>query len=126
MIKTKIWIYIISIIFLVSAALCLWLWLRPAAGTVANIYLDGVCVRSIDLSGVAEPYTFAVTSGRGGNVIAVEPGRIRILEADCPDQICVHDGWLSDSAAPIVCLPHRLVIELSDLADSAGPDSVSR
>ena len=127
MVKTKTWVTIISVLLLLSAALCLWLWLRPAAGTVANIYLDGECVRSIDLSAVTGTETFTVTSDRGENVIEVQPGRIRILEADCPDQICVNDGWLSDSAAPIVCLPHRLVIELAgEAADSAGLDSVSR
>ena len=127
MVKTRIWVTIISVLLLISAALCLWLWLRPAAGTVANIYLDGECVRSVDLSNLVKPYTFTVTSDRGENVIEVEPGRIRILSADCPDQICVGDGWLSDSAAPIVCLPHRLVIELAgDAAGDTGLDSIAR
>ena len=127
MIKTRTWVTIIFILLLISAALCLWLWLRPAAGTVANIYLDGECVRSVDLSAVEKPYTFTVTSARGENLIEVEPGRIRIVEADCPDRICVNDGWLSDSASPIVCLPHRLVIELaSDAAGDMELDSIAR
>ena len=40
----------------------------------------------------------------------VRPGAIRVSEADCPDKICVGMGWLTDGAAPIVCLPHRLMI----------------
>lgn len=44
-----------------------------------------------------------------------------MLEADCPDQVCVHAGWLTDSAAPIVCLPHRLVIRLEQTASSIIP-----
>ncbi|MBR4895991.1 MAG: NusG domain II-containing protein, partial [Clostridia bacterium] len=50
----------------------------------------------------------------GENTVRVETGRIRIVSADCPDKICVDTGWISDSAAPIVCLPHRLVIRLEE------------
>ncbi|MBQ4350981.1 MAG: NusG domain II-containing protein [Clostridia bacterium] len=85
-----------------------------APGTVANIYRDGVCVRSVDLSRVTEPYEFTLTDASGENTVRVEPGRIRIVSADCPDKICVEAGWISDSAAPIVCLPHRLVIRLEE------------
>ena len=35
-----------------------------------------------------------------------------MLEADCPDQVCVRQGWVQDRTVPIVCLPHRLVIEI--------------
>ena len=85
-----------------------------APGTVANIYRDGVCVRSVDLSRVTEPYEFTLTDVAGENTVRVEPGRIRVVAADCPDKICVNTGWISDSAAPIVCLPHRLVIRLEE------------
>ena len=33
--------------------------------------------------------------------------------ADCPDQVCVHQGWISDSTVPIVCLPHQVIIEVT-------------
>ena len=48
----------------------------------------------------------------GSNTVQVEKGRIRVSEADCPDQICVNQGWISGGAVPIVCLPHRLMIEI--------------
>lgn len=101
---------------------------RPALGAVANIYLDGECIRSVDLSAVREAETFTVTCEEGVNTILIEPGRICVSEADCPDRVCVVSGWLSDSAAPIVCLPHRLVIRLEAAEDSLdGPiDGVSK
>ena len=42
----------------------------------------------------------------------MEPGRIRVSAADCPDQVCVEQGYISDGTVPIVCLPHGLVIEI--------------
>lgn len=86
--------------------------LRPAAVT-AEIYQAGELIRTVDLTGVAEPYSFALTAPDGGsNTVQVEQGRIRVSHADCPDQVCVRQGWVSDGVVPIVCLPHQLVIQI--------------
>lgn len=125
MIKTRTWVILLLFILLLSGGAALWLYSRSAPGMTANIYQNGVCIRSIDLSRVTQAETYTVESEQGTNVIRVEPGRICIQEADCPDQVCVHAGWLSDSAAPIVCLPHRLVIRLEqEAAGSAAPGQI--
>ena len=78
----------------------------------------------IDLERVTEPRTLTLEDGRGRNTVLVERGRICVSEADCPDQICVKQGWISDGTVPIVCLPHRLVIEITgdggDVDGAAG------
>ena len=52
-----------------------------------------------------EPYSFVIEGENGAlNTVQVEPGRICISEASCPDQICVHQGWIGDGSEPIVCL----------------------
>lgn len=89
MIKTKIWVLGIAAVLLPSAAASVLLGGLHPGGTVANVYLDGECIRSIDLAAVKEAETFTVTCGDGENTILVEPGRICILQADCPDQVCV-------------------------------------
>ena len=71
-----------------------------------------------------ESYTLTFEDERGTNTVLVEPGRIRISEADCPDQVCVNQGFISDGTVPIVCLPHRLLVEIvgaeGDLDGGAG------
>ena len=124
MISTKKWIAIIGLILLLSAGAAMFLAFRTAPGTVANVYQDGQCIYSVDLSAVEEPYTLPVTCDDGTNTIAIEPGRICIQEADCPDQVCVRDGWLTDSAAPIVCLPHKLVIRLEQTSAMESENSI--
>ena len=79
---------------------------------MATVYVDGVPVRSIDLAAVTESYSFTVEAVGGVNEITVEPGRIRVSHADCPEGVCVASGWLEKGSVPIVCLPHRLVISL--------------
>ncbi|MDR3278076.1 MAG: NusG domain II-containing protein [Oscillospiraceae bacterium] len=79
-------------------------------GAVAVITRDGAVLRRIDLSAVAEPYSFTVTDGGEENTVEVRPGAIRVSHANCRDQICVSNGWSGEGSLPIVCLPHRLVI----------------
>lgn len=47
------------------------------------------------------------------NVIAVEDGAVRMLEANCRDGLCIRQGVMTSAAKTIVCLPHRLVVRLS-------------
>ncbi len=118
---------IFAALLLIFGALSFWSVTRKTLGTVANVYVNGECVKSVDLSRVTESFEFKVETPAGTNVIQVEPGRIRVKEADCPDQVCVHAGWITDSANPIVCLPHRLVIKLEKKAENNdGPDAVSK
>lgn len=91
-----------------------WILLRDR-GTdhpVARITRDGALVEEIDLSRVEEPYTLALEDEGGSNRVLVEPGRIRVIEASCPDQVCVNQGYISDSTAPIICLPNKVMIEI--------------
>lgn len=111
---------ILLLLVLVGAACAAFVLLRSAGeGTVARITLDGKLVEEIDLSAVTEAYTFTV-EGPGGftNTIEVEPGRIRVREAGCPDQVCVGQGYISDGTVPIVCLPNKLVIEITGGGDN--------
>ena len=115
MLKTRTWIILLSAVFLCALVLSFVLHQARSDGTTAQILLDGEVIRQIDLSHVDEPYSFTVMSPGGGtNRIEVEPGRIRVVEANCPDGICVSQGWLSNQSTPIVCLPHRLIIKLAD------------
>lgn len=119
--STKFWILLIVIVLLLSligtAAVLLW----HGSGEVACIYQDGELLRKINLDTVTSPYHFTVTWEDGGeNTISVEHGRICVSHADCPDQICVRTGWISDGVTPIVCLPNHLSIRIqSDTADAA-------
>ena len=73
---------------------------------------DGVLLEEIDLSQLDQPRTLTLEDERGSNTLQVERGRVRVSAADCPDQVCVNQGWISDGAVPIVCLPHRLMVEI--------------
>ncbi len=106
---------IILILLLAAAVLSagiIFMQKNQTPSPVARITLDGELIREIPLDEVEESYSFVVDSESGSNTILVEPGRIRVSEADCPDQVCVNQGFISDGTVPVVCLPHKLMIEI--------------
>ncbi len=48
------------------------------------------------------------------NIVQVKNHRIRVIDANCKDQVCVKEGWKSESGDTIVCLPHKFLIELKN------------
>ncbi|MEG0072498.1 MAG: NusG domain II-containing protein [Raoultibacter sp.] len=114
-----------GIVFIV-VALCLAtivaLQIQPAP-TKAVISKNGEIIKTIDLSRVDQPYVFRIDGEDGYNDIAVERGRIRVVEADCPDNVCVAFGWITTTGSPIACLPHRLTITLERSADHGKIDA---
>lgn len=53
----------------------------------------------------------------GWNLIRVEEGKILVAEADCPDEICVHTGAISQPGQVIACLPHGLLIYIEEAGE---------
>ncbi len=51
-------------------------------------------------------------NGKGSNTLEIFDGKARIINADCPDKICVHHLPICFEGETIVCLPNRLVIEI--------------
>ena len=124
--QTKTWILIIAVFAAVMAVLSYTINRPAETRTIALLVQDGHTLREIDLSEVRTPYTITLDWEDGQNIIEVEPGRIRVTDADCPDKVCVNRGWLSaDSPAPIVCLPHHLEIRLQS-SSSHDIDAVAQ
>ena len=42
-------------------------------------------------------------------------------DADCPDKVCVKTGKIKSPGQTVVCLPHRVVIEIT--GDNADIDA---
>ena len=102
-----------------------YLVLRGRDAATARIYQDGVLLEEINLLAVTAPYTLHIDGPHGGNTLGVEHRRIRILDAGCPDKTCVAHGWVQSPLLPAVCLPNRLVVEVTGL-DASDFDAISK
>ncbi len=120
--KYKVFLTLIVAIFLIGLIGSIAVF---TSGTKSNIRIlsGGEEVYAADLS-TAQDTTFDVESEGHINTVEIKDHQIRVAQADCPDQTCVHMGWLKSSGTPIVCLPHQLVIEFTD--DTSDIDAVTR
>lgn len=74
----------------------------------AEISVDGETVMELDLS---EDQVLTVDGAGGGyNRIQVRDGAVSVLEASCPDKVCVHTGTVRYPGETIVCLPNRMIV----------------
>ena len=48
----------------------------------------------------------------GSNTVVIENGTVYMKDADCPDKLCEKTGKISKNGETIVCLPHRVVVEI--------------
>lgn len=120
--KQKNLIWICAIIFLLGIGESVLLFLAPH-GTQVNIVQDGTVLYTFDLA-TAKNQTLEIEYEGRINTVQIGEGRIRMLEAECSDKICVHMGWLRSRGIPIVCLPNHLSIEYVESGDTV--DAVIR
>jgi hypothetical protein len=78
---------------------------------IAVIRYEDQTIMRINIDTVDKLMEFTV-NGIYNNKILVEKGRIRVIESDCPDQVCVRTGWLTKTGELAVCVPNRLMIKI--------------
>lgn len=63
-----------------------------------------------------------VSTDAGRNTIQVKNGEVQVSDADCPNHDCVNRGAISKAGQQIVCLPHKLTVDISSKDASAEYD----
>lgn len=66
---------------------------------IATYPLDTECTETIEVPG-------------GSNTFYIKDGAVSMTEADCHDKVCVTMKSISRVGETIVCLPHKLVLEV--------------
>lgn len=115
--KNKIAAIVIAVVVLICVSIILIKNMATSQNRIAVIYHDGDVIREINLDSLSEPLEFDLSYDGHTNRVRAEKGKIRMQSADCPDKICVNQGWIDSGAVPIVCLPHKITIEIKGGAD---------
>lgn len=111
--KNKIVIGTIFLLLILSIASWAYIRTLKSEKSIANIYQNGVIIKSIDLSKDEKSYEFEIEGENGAkNTVKIENCGISITCSDCPDKICISTGEIKDGVVPIVCLPNKLLIKI--------------
>lgn len=79
---------------------------------MVKIDRGGKTVAEIDLNSITE--TELIHFEEGIKVtIEVQPGKIRFMSSECPDQICVNAGWVTREGHIAACMPARTVVSIT-------------
>ena len=68
--------------------------------------------------------TITIQNDFGINTIQIQNKDVWMEEADCPDGYCKEQGHISKNKQTIVCLPHKLVVEVSNDSEKTESDHV--
>lgn len=74
----------------------------------------------------APDLALAVPEGNSYNLLAISSSDVFMEAANCPDQICVHHIPIYGNGESIICLPHKLVVEITGGADGETPDGIAK
>lgn len=98
---------ILGVIFLLSIVFTARQFLIQPESATAAIYQNGKLIRTVSTD---HEESFRIEDGDNWNEITVSKDGIRVTDASCPDQICMHTVWKGSGSLPIICLPNHLVI----------------
>lgn len=65
-----------------------------------------------------------IPEGISYNTLKLSKSGVFMEASDCPDQICVHHSPVSASGENIICLPHKLVVEIRGKTEEDGLDGM--
>lgn len=139
---TKADVVVIIVCLLAALILAVYLFNRQEQGKLLRISHDGETVITIELAeSISGQRQDSESGGRGiyylityeenravpvryeerldmpagvsYNLVYISPEEVWMEAADCRDQICVHHRPIAGNRESIICLPHRLVVEIA-------------
>ncbi len=118
--QRKIDIIVISILLILSLAIYLFFnfFKDTSTDVYAEIVLKGDVVKTVFLD---EDKTFSIEEVPNVK-FEIKDKKIRFLESDCPDKVCVNTGFIGSSGQTAVCLPNALSIKIVPI-DTNSKDS---
>ena len=81
----------------------------------AVITVDGEVFKKVVLT--EEEQEIVIDTEHGSNILKVHDHGIEMTEADCPDQVCLTFGFINKKSQSIVCLPHKVLVEIEGGAE---------
>lgn len=110
-------IILIAVILAVAVVLLIVTGSHGTEGSYVSVMLqnDEIARYSLSNGGI-----YAINGGT--NTIEIKDGKVRMIEAQCPNHLCVHQGWIGLEGQSIVCLPNKVTVSVCGTGD--GPDFI--
>ena len=109
-------IIFISFLILFCIGICIAVYKGGSVeGSTITITVDGDVYGTYSL---LEEQTITVGEGDTINIVEIKDGEAFMVEASCPDQLCVDQNEISYDKESIICLPNKVVITVTSDQES--------
>lgn len=101
-----------GIILVIAFVSMLSITLTKEEGGNVIVTVDGEVVQTLPLD-----ENIKITIGEEAdeyNILEIVDGFVLMTDANCPDKLCVNHSSIHYNHESIVCLPHKVVIEIQD------------
>jgi hypothetical protein len=122
--KLKNDIVLAVVIILLATAGLLLFNLFKTEGSFVSVKIDGVEKYRYSLEENIDIVIYTGENNEYENRLVIKDSKAVIVQANCPDKICVGHRAVNKVNESIVCLPHKLVIEITASASAGEPDVV--
>ena len=102
-------VFLIAGLLILSIGGIIFLKINSKPGATVEISVGGDLVKVFELKDNTE---YRVHTEAGDNLVCIEAGKVTVTWADCPDKVCVNHEPIDETGETIICLPHKLVVEI--------------
>lgn len=111
-----------GVVLVIAAFAIIYMNVIKKSGDTVIIKISGEVLKEMPLG---EDATLEIEGVNGGvNTLVIEDGHADIIEASCPDKLCVRQKRIHFNGESLVCLPNKVVIEIKSDKES-GIDAIS-
>lgn len=110
MLKRKDFILIFVVLIVIVFTFTINYFVNTKSVENIEIYVDNKLYKTYSID---DEEKFKIENEEGYNIIKIHDRGVEIIEASCPDKVCVHSGFVTKPSESIVCLPNKVHIKIT-------------
>lgn len=87
-----------------------------------EIYVNNKLYKTYDINSKEE---VKIETEEGNNIIKIHDKGVEMIDASCPDKVCVHTGFISKNSESIVCLPNKVNVKIISNTNEKEEDVIA-
>lgn len=77
-----------------------------------SVQFNGEEYKRLTFTSKNDSYEYKLDTDEGLNIIEVEGDKVHMIDANCPDKLCIKQGYISKVGEVLVCVPNKVVVEI--------------
>lgn len=113
--KKKDFILIFSVLIVIAFSFGVNHFLNTKSTENIEIYVDNKLYKTCSIN---DEEIIKIENKKGYNIVKIHNHGVEIIEASCPDKVCIHSGFITKPSESIVCLPNKVNIKITTNDDN--------